>query len=126
PRAPTCAASWPTWATPTARSCVAPRSALSGSRGPASGPCRCKKRSLGSKRLIEFSGMTIQVTELNAAERRPRRVAIGTFDGVHVGHRRVIEGADTVLTFDPHPLEVLAPDAAPKLLMSFPTKRDVI
>ena len=30
---------------------------------------------------------------------RERRVAIGTFDGVHVGHRAVIQGADTVLTF---------------------------
>ena len=39
-------------------------------------------------------------------------VAIGTFDGVHLGHRAVIEGADTVLTFDPHPLEVIHPEAA--------------
>lgn len=42
-----------------------------------------------------------------------RSVAIGTFDGVHLGHRRVIEGAKaanlptTVLTFDPHPRVVL-------------------
>jgi FAD synthase len=34
----------------------------------------------------------------------PRSVAIGTFDGVHLGHREVIRGNDTVLTFDPHPL----------------------
>jgi riboflavin kinase/FMN adenylyltransferase len=68
----------------------------------------------------------IKVTQLPDVEPRPRRVAIGTFDGVHVGHRRVIEGADTVLTFDPHPLSVLHPEAAPKLIMSFPTKRDVI
>ena len=70
--------------------------------------------------------MAIKVTELSEAERRPRRIAIGTFDGVHVGHRRVIDGADTVLTFDPHPLEILAPEAAPKLLMRFTTKRDVL
>ncbi len=44
--------------------------------------------------------------ELGAAE---RAVAIGTFDGVHIGHRRVIEAAlaagpqATVVTFDPHP-----------------------
>lgn len=42
-------------------------------------------------------------------ERKPRAVAIGTFDGVHVGHQRVIETAvaagetPTVVTFDPHP-----------------------
>jgi riboflavin kinase/FMN adenylyltransferase len=38
----------------------------------------------------------------------------------------VIEGADTVLTFDPHPLEVLHPAALPKLIMPFAVKRDVI
>jgi riboflavin kinase / FMN adenylyltransferase len=42
-------------------------------------------------------------------ERRARAVAIGTFDGVHLGHRRVLEAAlaaglaATVVTFDPHP-----------------------
>jgi riboflavin kinase / FMN adenylyltransferase len=46
-------------------------------------------------------------------ERLPRAVAIGTFDGVHQGHRRVIEAAlaagprPTVVTFDPHPRRVL-------------------
>jgi riboflavin kinase / FMN adenylyltransferase len=68
----------------------------------------------------------IEVTSLPDAERRPRHVAIGTFDGVHRGHQAVIEGADTVLTFDPHPLEVLHPAALPKLIMPFGVKRDVI
>ena len=46
-------------------------------------------------------------------ERVPRAVAIGTFDGVHLGHRQVIEAAlaagprSTVVTFDPHPRRVL-------------------
>jgi riboflavin kinase/FMN adenylyltransferase len=70
--------------------------------------------------------LTITVTALPEVERRPRSVAIGTFDGVHVGHRKVIEGADTVLTFDPHPLSVIRPEAAPKLIMPFEIKRDVI
>jgi riboflavin kinase/FMN adenylyltransferase len=48
--------------------------------------------------------------ELPAAR---RAVAIGTFDGVHIGHRRVIEAAlaarlrPTVVTFDPHPRAIL-------------------
>jgi riboflavin kinase / FMN adenylyltransferase len=42
-------------------------------------------------------------------ERQPRAVAIGVFDGVHVGHRSVVQAAidtglaPTVITFDPHP-----------------------
>jgi riboflavin kinase / FMN adenylyltransferase len=68
----------------------------------------------------------IEVTSLPDAQPRSRHVAIGTFDGVHRGHRAVIEGADTVLTFDPHPLEVLHPAALPKLIMPFEVKRDVI
>jgi riboflavin kinase / FMN adenylyltransferase len=71
----------------------------------------------------------VKVTPLPEAGRRAdgaRRVAVGTFDGVHLGHRAVIEGCDTVLTFDPHPLSVIAPQALPKLLDSFPIKRDLI
>jgi riboflavin kinase/FMN adenylyltransferase len=70
--------------------------------------------------------MSIVVTSLPHAEPRPRHVAIGTFDGVHLGHQAVIDDADTVLTFDPHPLEILHPAALPKLIMPFSVKRDVI
>ena len=70
--------------------------------------------------------MTMEVTQLPDAQPRPRQVAIGTFDGVHVGHRKVIEGSDTVLTFEPHPVKIIHPEAAPKLIMGFGSKRDVI
>jgi riboflavin kinase/FMN adenylyltransferase len=70
--------------------------------------------------------VNIEVTPLPEAEPRPRHVAIGTFDGVHRGHQEVIDSADTVLTFDPHPLEILHPAALPKLIMPFGVKRDVI
>ena len=68
----------------------------------------------------------MRVTWLPDAEKRPRRVAVGEFDGVHLGHRAVIADADTVLTFDPHPRAVIAPDAAPKLLTPLPVKTDII
>jgi riboflavin kinase/FMN adenylyltransferase len=70
--------------------------------------------------------MNIVVTSLPEAKPRLRHVAIGTFDGVHRGHQAVIDDADTVLTFDPHPLEILHPAALPKLIMPFGVKRDVI
>lgn len=66
--------------------------------------------------------MSINVTTLEQAAARPRKVAVGVFDGVHLGHRRVIEGADTVLTFDPHPMVVLHHDAAPKIITPRPIK----
>jgi riboflavin kinase/FMN adenylyltransferase len=59
-------------------------------------------------------------------------MAIGVFDGVHLGHQRVIAearadaktvgGTSAVLTFDPHPLRVLHPEKAPPLLTSTPHK----
>jgi riboflavin kinase/FMN adenylyltransferase len=58
----------------------------------------------------------------------PSIVTIGNFDGVHAGHRQIMRRVaalarekgcvPTVLTFDPHPARVLAPDRAPKLLMT--------
>jgi riboflavin kinase/FMN adenylyltransferase len=58
--------------------------------------------------------------------RGPLFLAIGVFDGVHLGHQAVIsaatshahaaEGTPVVMTFDPHPLKVLRPQHAPHLL----------
>jgi riboflavin kinase / FMN adenylyltransferase len=68
----------------------------------------------------------MQVTMLADVEARPRRVAVGEFDGVHLGHREVIAGNDTVLTFEPHPLAVVRPEAAPRLLTSLDAKAELI
>jgi len=59
-------------------------------------------------------------------------LTLGTFDGVHAGHRRVLELASSrarargvpavVVTFDPHPAVVVAPERKPKLLMTLPQR----
>jgi riboflavin kinase/FMN adenylyltransferase len=66
--------------------------------------------------------------ETSKLSNRDSVVAIGVFDGLHRGHQAVIdmllhlegEGADgavaTIVTFDPHPALVLAPERAPRLL----------
>ncbi len=56
----------------------------------------------------------------------PTVVSIGNFDGVHCGHRLILEEMirsaaarslqSVVVTFDPHPLRVLRPEASPKLI----------
>jgi len=69
----------------------------------------------------------VKVIALPEVERRPRAsVAVGTFDGVHLGHRAVIEGAESVLTFDPHPVSVVSPQHTPKLLTRPARKAELI
>ena len=52
----------------------------------------------------------------------PSTVTLGVFDGVHTGHRSLIArafehpGLRVVVTFDPHPVEVLAPGTPPRLI----------
>src|SRR5579875_2983082 len=70
--------------------------------------------------------MSVRIIWLLEAQPRPRRLAVGTFDGVHLGHQRVIAGSDTVLTFEPHPVAVIAPEHTPKLLTSLEAKAELV
>lgn len=63
-------------------------------------------------------------------------VTVGSFDGVHLGHEAVLReiarraaaaGRRSVLvTFDPHPMEVVNPAAAPQLLTTGPERREIL
>jgi riboflavin kinase/FMN adenylyltransferase len=68
----------------------------------------------------------MDVTQLRDVQPRPRRVAVGEFDGVHLGHREVIGANDTVLTFEPHPAVVVHPERAPQLITSLEVKAELI
>ncbi len=68
----------------------------------------------------------MKITWLPDVQRHERQVAVGTFDGVHLGHREVIRGSDSVLTFEPHPVSVVAPQHAPKLLTPLNVKAELI
>jgi FAD synthase len=73
------------------------------------------------------------IAELPPSTELPRSVAaIGNFDGVHCGHREIIGrvrdrgrvlGAPAIaVTFDPHPLALLRPERAPKLITPIPER----
>ena len=67
---------------------------------------------------------------------RPVIVTVGTFDGVHLGHWSVLEeigaraaareGRSVLVTFDPHPLRIVRPEVAPKLLTTLDEKKAVL
>ena len=45
-------------------------------------------------------------------------LAVGFFDGVHIGHQRILAHADAALTFTNHPATVVASDRVPRLLIT--------
>ena len=63
-------------------------------------------------------------------------VTVGNFDGLHIGHRaitdtvvtraRALDGCAVVYTFEPHPIRVLRPDRAPRLLTTIEQKIELI
>src|SRR5882724_1592743 len=67
---------------------------------------------------------------------RPLHLAIGMFDGVHLGHRAVIDaaiqsarrcdGLAAVLTFWPHPSALFRPDNPTKLIMNAELKAELL
>lgn len=72
----------------------------------------------------------------NCASRRPCAVTIGAYDGVHTGHRLVIDRVrraaaeqgleSAVVTFDRHPASVVRPESAPKLLTDLDQKLELL
>ncbi|MBO6639590.1 MAG: bifunctional riboflavin kinase/FAD synthetase [Roseitalea sp.] len=82
--------------------------------------------------------MIARLSSLDAlpADMRGATVAIGNFDGVHRGHQAVLEAARavavrdgtplTVLTFEPHPRAVFAPDNAPARITPAPMKAEIL
>lgn len=68
----------------------------------------------------------MKLSDLPDAGPGPRRLAVGEFDGVHLGHISVITGCDSLLTFEPHPRAVVDPDGAPPLLTTLEQKMDAL
>ena len=78
----------------------------------------------------------VRHTDTDAITLQRSVVTMGNFDGIHLGHQALIGGAvndarglkipSVVLTFEPHPLQVLAPQRAPKMLLSHKDKMELL
>ena len=61
---------------------------------------------------------------------------IGNFDGMHIGHQAIVRGVirraeelkqpSAVITFHPHPISVVAPDRAPKQILTLAQKEEIL
>ena len=79
---------------------------------------------------------TIRGLESYPPDARPGAVALGAFDGIHLGHRAILGRAVTLArerglealacTFEPHPLEVLQPDRAPRPITTLADRLELI
>lgn len=87
-------------------------------------------------RRVSMTKLITNIADL-AAVKESLHLALGVFDGLHIGHQQVIstavEAADKegglsgVLTFEPHPIRILAPELAPRrILASLNHKRELL
>lgn len=81
----------------------------------------------------------MELVRLDASRRLLRArpaVAIGNFDGIHLGHQALVgaavadaradSGTAMVLTFDPHPAKVIAPERAPRTLLTLEQRAEIL
>ena len=91
---------------------------------------------LGVRPGTTLVSVAMAVLDTESAGTGPGVVAIGVFDGVHLGHRGTLGRARsiadglglplTVMTFEPHPMAVLRPQAAPRMLSSLSFRLELL
>ena len=75
---------------------------------------------------------TIEEWAAQFGDARRTALTVGTFDGLHVGHQKILQSVmdraratgqrSAVITFDPHPMRLLLPDRAPFLIQTLPQR----
>ena len=101
------------------------------------GSCASPARRAPELRSLVVVDEAMRIVEgLEALEAGPRVIALGTFDGVHLGHKRLIHEAleraqelgaiSTVATFEPMPSEILRPGQVPRRLSGIDRRAELI